>query len=522
MKKKLLLAVGALYLSWISVYAQVAASSMYNSSGQVYNFTNDETFTNDANGVAYVSRSSGEFYHLGPANATLTVNGFFNAFDPNINGFIGTPAAPGIDYFQGLDGLKNTAQEIAGTVAPRFGILKLDNGPNPINITNTNGVEIGLRVNFTNGITTTVRSNTNTGAITFLDNATYTGAGSGSLTAPNDFQHVDGYVTKLGNDGFVFPIGSNTDARPLQISAPWAITDSYSTAWIPGDPTTTPDPSGSPALHPIANKLAPIISVSPVGQWDWIAINGTGDGLGITVSIPDMSAFSDVLSLRLVGWDGTQWIDLSGGPAASNNTENSTLSGTMVPGITAIGIGKNPTTIVLPLAVNSFAGIISSCQAKLQWSTSTEVNTSHYEIEYSTNGAAFSTIGAIASLNNTRGGTYNYTFANLIRGANFFRIRTINKQGTSAISDIIKLDNNCGIAPRIIISPNPTNDYIYITGMQGKNTVLVLDASGRKLTQLATEQYAERINLKAFAKGTYIVRIINDNGTVTNEKVIKR
>jgi hypothetical protein len=330
---------------------QVIISDAYNDGSQAYDFSNPETVYSDpVTGVGYVARNSGEFYHYGPATATLTVLGYYNAYNPSnppapgVPAGWATPTTPGVDYFRGLDNLKSTAQEIAGNTVPIFGILKLDNGANFINITNTAGANVGLRADFTNGITTTIRSNTAAGALRFLSGATYTGSVNNILTAATaDAQHVNGYVGKIGNQSFIYPVGSGTDARPLQISAPSAVTDEYDVAWIVGDPTSTVDPSGTPGLHPITSVGTGLSAVSPVGQWDWIAVSGTGAGLTITVSIPDMTGFSPATGLRLVGWNGTQWINLSaatGSASASGNTENSTLVGVMQAGITAIGIGK--------------------------------------------------------------------------------------------------------------------------------------------------------------------------------------
>jgi len=64
----------------------------------------------------------------------------------------------------------------------------------------------------------------------------------------------------------------------------------------------------------------------------------------VKVSIPDLSAFGSSASLRIVGWDGTGWIDLSGASTASGNTENSILQG-VIPAnsaISAVGIGRVP------------------------------------------------------------------------------------------------------------------------------------------------------------------------------------
>ncbi|MGG7036184.1 MAG: gliding motility-associated C-terminal domain-containing protein [Flavobacterium sp.] len=164
--------------------------------------------------------------------------------------------------------------------------------------------------------------------------------GSGNYTGTNDTHHVNGYVKKYGSEPFVFPVGSGTDLRTLSISAASNPTDVYAVAWITGDPTTITDPTNGNAYHPVTAVSGSISVVSTVGQWDWQAVRGTGEGLTITVSIPQLigAEFADASKLRLVGWNGTSWESL-GTSGASGITENSTLTGTMKVGIQAIGIG---------------------------------------------------------------------------------------------------------------------------------------------------------------------------------------
>ena len=163
---------------------------------------------------------------------------------------------------------------------------------------------------------------------------------SGNYTGADDNHHVNGYVKKYGPEPFVFPVGSGTDLRTLEISAPTNPADVYAVAWIMGNPTTTQDPTNGNAFHPVTAVSGNISAVSTVGQWDWLAVRGTGDGLIITVSIPELfgTEFTDASKLRLVGWNGSAWENI-GTAGAAGTTENSILSGIMKTGIQAIGIG---------------------------------------------------------------------------------------------------------------------------------------------------------------------------------------
>jgi gliding motility-associated-like protein len=171
---------------------------------------------------------------------------------------------------------------------------------------------------------------------------------SDNYESSSDLFHINGYVKKIGNQGFVFPVGDGLDLRTLQMSAPSTITSEYAVAWLSGSPDVTPDPTNLNQLHTTSSFLGAIKAVSPVGQWDWLPVNGTGEGLTITVSIPALTGdfFTSASDVRLVGWDGNAWINL-GTSGASALSENSTLSGTMIAGIQAIGIGSVKTAVAI-------------------------------------------------------------------------------------------------------------------------------------------------------------------------------
>ncbi len=169
----------------------------------------------------------------------------------------------------------------------------------------------------------------------------FAASGTATYTGATDANNINGYVkhyVTAANQGFTFPVGTGTDLRTLSTSGTIPSGAAYGTAWILGNPGTTTDPTDN-ATHSLTALGTGVSSVSSVGQWDWVVATGSAVGVTVTVSIPDLSAFGPASQLRLVGWDGSKWVNLSGTTGASANTENSTLSGTMISGITAIGVG---------------------------------------------------------------------------------------------------------------------------------------------------------------------------------------
>ncbi|MFT3750011.1 MAG: T9SS type A sorting domain-containing protein [Agriterribacter sp.] len=517
--------------------AQVIITDAYNYGGQAYDFSNAETVTtHPTTGVGYVSRNGGVYYHFGPATATLTVSGYYNAFDPVNPPATGIPSGwatttnPGVDYFQGLGGAKATAQEIAGSVAPRFGILKLDNGNNLINITNTNGVEVGYRTDFTNGITTTVRTIHTAGALRFLDDATYTNSGFGNN------QYVNGYVTKIGNDAFTFPVGNQggNEARPLSISAPSIASNALSIAYWQGDAGTGLDPTGG--AHPLSQlNTTPLngevlISVSSMGFWDWIPVSGTSN-MTISVSLPaqtGIGSYSDASGIRLVGWNTTnsQW-ELLGNSGASGLSAGSSLSGTTnayagrtMASYSAIGWGSIA-QMALPIKLLSFEVSTDHCNALITWETSSEYNSSYFEIEHSTDLRNYTAIGHVASENAIGGARYKFTYPDIEEGFHYFRLKSVDFDNAYSYSKIIKVRSECN-DEKILLSPNPVQDALTITGLQSVATIRIFDATGRQMRQISNSGSTVTINVGAFPSGTYLVQVVGRNGKIKAAKLIIR
>lgn len=481
----------------IALPAQMIVSDITNSGGSVSDFSNAETVVTASSGIGYRSLNNAVFNHYGPATGTLTVNGSYDAYSLST-------ANPGVDNFTGLNNA-GSAVEIAGNTSPLFGILNLANGSgNTTAITNAAGIRVGSALNFSNGITTTLRSNTTTGAIHMLKGATYTGGNT-------DVQHVNGYVSKMGNQGFVFPVGSGVDIRTIQMSAPLSATHEYAVAWISGNPTSTGDPSDGGAFHPVSSKAIDISNVSTVGQWDWIAVSGSGAGLTITASIPDMTAFAPAADLRLAGWNGTMWINLStgtGSSSASGNTENSTLTGVMQASITALAVAN--VTVTLPVTLTSFTVSAQQCHTiTIDWKVADALNFHHFELQHSADGTSY--VVTNMQLYSSTKSAYQYNDEYASEGLNYYRLKMVDLDGTIKYSVVETIKPNC-VQSAITVFPNPVNDQLFLKGLKGDEVIQLYDTHGKLLlTQKAINQ-REVIALKGYAAAMYFVMVLNKNG----------
>lgn len=350
--------------------------------------------------------------------------------------------------------------------------------------------------------------------------------------------NINGYFKKYGNTPFIFPIGNGYILRSLEISKPSLPTDTYATAWIEGDPTFNIDPTDNISFYHDINKVTgSIISVSKVGQWDWLTgasgnlgVNSTGNGNGllITVSLPDVSNFATSNELRLVGWNGSHWKDLSNKPTASGNIENSKLSGTMIPGISAIAIGKSYPDYKL----KSFIVTSLECRTYINWETLFEYNTNNIFLEHSLDSITFKTIYYGTLTGAIKGSKYKFEFEQP-QGISYYRLKFINTIGSINYSDIITCFNNCNRIDNIWLYPNPVtssdNLYIRFNAFNIGNGELILYNNVGLIVMSKSIQYQFGINtfsmiINNLPNGTYYIQLKGTNGKSMGEskKFIKQ
>lgn len=353
----------------------------------------------------------------------------------------------------------------------------------------------------------------------------FTGAADGSTAL------INGYVkfyASAANQSFTFPVGvagataAQNDLRTLSVSGTLPATAIIATAWIVGNPASTPDPTNTGATggnHSTAALGAGIMSVSRLGQWDWQDLNNNAAGATITVSIPAESN-ATVANLRLVGWNGSQWINLSatqGATAASGNAENSTLTGTMQSGISAIGIGS--VDLALPVTLLDFTARLQEAdQVQLSWQVANEAYFSHYEVEYGTDAGRFTCIGTVAG--GQPEGRYTMTHKQADKEA-FYRLKMVDRDHHSEYSKVEKVVLGA-TEEGFAVYPNPTANTASIKGTLAGDQVQLFSVDGRLLQTMKATGDLAPLRLEAYPGGAYLLTVSRQGKSVYQARLVKK
>jgi hypothetical protein len=169
------------------------------------------------------------------------------------------------------------------------------------------------------------------------------------------------------------------------------------------------------------------------------------------------------------------------------------------------------TAAPLPLTLVSFTAGVQNNNALLQWTTSSESNTSHFEVEHSTDGRYFQTAGSVsAAINSTTKKSYVFWHWKTVNGNNFYRLKMIDRSNTYNYSPVIKLM----LSQRMKLEafPNPTAGVFTLSGLlgNGRERLQVLDLTGKVLMEQMIDANTATVDISQLPKGVYILRIVSN------------
>jgi len=154
----------------------------------------------------------------------------------------------------------------------------------------------------------------------------------------------------------------------------------------------------------------------------------------------------------------------------------------------------------------------------LQWQTANEINVSHFNIQRSTNGVSFTTIGKVVAQNKSIN-SYEFIDANLpsLEGLGvglFYRIQSIDKDGKISYSEVKQIRLNQLTNNPINIYPNPSKGEINIDFNKadaGLKQFTITDIYGKTVWQQQSSFSSGilKANLNV-ANGIYFLNINNN------------
>jgi hypothetical protein len=167
----------------------------------------------------------------------------------------------------------------------------------------------------------------------------------------------------------------------------------------------------------------------------------------------------------------------------------------------------------LPLTLLSFTGdVINTQNVKLQWITTVELNTKHFDVEWSDDGRQFYKIATIAAAGNSSQTLhYSYLHSQPKNAYNFYRLKMVDIDGRFTYSPIVKVSIAINIFS-INAFPNPVTDFLQLQIIAVKDQTIVLTLHSTDGKMIASKQFTVskgsnllKWNVQSVSTGNYFI-----------------
>jgi hypothetical protein len=188
----------------------------------------------------------------------------------------------------------------------------------------------------------------------------------------------------------------------------------------------------------------------------------------------------------------------------------------------------------VPVELASFSAQLVDKDVILNWITATELNNQGFDIEYSLDNENFSKIGFVPGFGTTTEmKSYSFRISNVLPGAQYYRIKQIDFDGTFTIYNSVEVT---GPVPNTFVlnqnHPNPFNPSTNISfslPVESDVTIRMYNMIGQEVAQIAKNNFqagnhSVEFNAKELSSGAYIYTLeakgINGANFISTKKML--
>jgi hypothetical protein len=172
------------------------------------------------------------------------------------------------------------------------------------------------------------------------------------------------------------------------------------------------------------------------------------------------------------------------------------------------------------LPVN-FMGIVANRVdngVQVRWDIADEHDVQEYQLEKSTNGASFSTVGTIPAKNKM---AYTLTDPNGKSAVLYYRVKSVDIDGRTKYTGIVKITNSNSYSNTLKVYPTPAQNQLTVQhaqlGASARVQISTMDGRVIRTIKPSTGASNTMVDLTGLSAGMYVLRL--DNGTGKTESV---
>lgn len=197
------------------------------------------------------------------------------------------------------------------------------------------------------------------------------------------------------------------------------------------------------------------------------------------------------------------------------------------------GMFTTDLSALLPVELSYFEASKQGRNVLLSWRTASEQNSDYFDIEHSSDGLAFTSVGR-RNGSGTSNEPREYTFVHNrpVSGLNYYRLKQVDFNGKFSYSDItsVLMTATPTRQKRLNISPNPFDNELTINWMDDKQRnevwITISDLSGRNRYELYRGTVNRSITLSTaqlnLSRGMYVLTVQEGKSKPESFKVLKR
>ncbi|MBS4066104.1 MAG: T9SS type A sorting domain-containing protein [Chitinophagaceae bacterium] len=364
--------------------------------------------------------------------------------------------------------------------------------------------------NFQNG-----RANIGAYILTINSTATISGSSSSRYVITVPASATDGRLRQngLSTSSRVFPIGTSSYYLPATITPSSAGSDfslnvyrSTTTNGLPGGSAYSSRAFQADAMYRI-DRASGSSDAQIRLDWQTNAIEG--------------AAFTILSAIDIGIWvRKSNWVLAAGSGSANYLTNNllnyASTSGTIsdfgTPGTGYPYIVAN--ILLLPIQFTLLKATKTPAnQALLEWRINDHNTIALFEIEESSNGRKFTSIGKRTA---TEALDYSFTDDHLNNGTNYYRIKAVDTEGRITYSFIVAVTTKRSFPFQVF--GNPVGSQLVFQHPESVNALYrITDASGRMVTQgqIPANAVLTQVDVNKLSAGNYILQFINNKESFT-------
>jgi hypothetical protein len=181
-------------------------------------------------------------------------------------------------------------------------------------------------------------------------------------------------------------------------------------------------------------------------------------------------------------------------------------------------------TAPLPVSLISFNAFETGSTVQVNWKTAIEENINHFEVQRSSNGIDFITIGTVSPGNKT----YIFKDDKPFIGYNYYRLKSVDEDEKISYSTVVmvNVENRSDIISLLYPNPAKGNVTVKLQGpVKDKISIQIMDESGRpvflkRFTVQQTSELSIPLNTGKLTAGHYVLQIIVGKNKYLHKLVI--